>query len=213
MSDCVYFILQYRPNSRSVLAKKRVRKQVNRHYFLSFTPYLLSIFKNKTRILHHLAFLDWSPPRIFSSPITPFLPLKSHFLTTISPFPTMFFMVRKGYVYTIYGGYLCFSPRILQHFTLRFAPFYLVFSTKTHYILHQNTLRLAAYCTAFCTKTHYILLQIAPKRVLVAVILNKKSSRLFPLPYLFQKNQYKCDIVPSLPTGLCGIEPVEHAPV
>ena len=40
-----------------------------------------------------------------------------------------------------------------------------------------------------------------------------KSSRLFPLSYLFQKNQYKCDIVPSLPTGLCGIEPVEHAPV
>ena len=39
-----------------------------------------------------------------------------------------------------------------------------------------------------------------------------KSSRLFPLSYLFQKNQYKCDIVPSLPTGLCGIEPVEHAP-
>ena len=40
-----------------------------------------------------------------------------------------------------------------------------------------------------------------------------KSSRLFPLSYLFQKNQYKCDIVPSLPAGLCGIEPVEHAPV
>ena len=40
-----------------------------------------------------------------------------------------------------------------------------------------------------------------------------KSSRLFPLSYLFQKNQYKCDIVPSLPTGLRGIEPVEHAPV
>ena len=40
-----------------------------------------------------------------------------------------------------------------------------------------------------------------------------KSSRLFLLSYLFQKNQYKCDIVPSLPTGLCGIEPVEHAPV
>ena len=40
-----------------------------------------------------------------------------------------------------------------------------------------------------------------------------KSSRLFPLSYLFQKNQYKCDIVPTLPTGLRGIEPVEHAPV
>ena len=41
----------------------------------------------------------------------------------------------------------------------------------------------------------------------------KKSSRLFPLSYLFQKNQYKCDIVPSLPTGLCGVEPVEYAPI
>ena len=40
-----------------------------------------------------------------------------------------------------------------------------------------------------------------------------KSSRLFPLSYLFQKNQYKCDIVPSLPTGLCGVEPVEYAPI
>jgi len=44
-----------------------------------------------------------------------------------------------------------------------------------HCILHQNALRLAAYCIAFCTKTHYILLQIAQKRVLVAVCLNKNS--------------------------------------
>ena len=47
----------------------------------------------------------------------------------------------------------------------------------------------------------------------IVAVLDMKSSRLFPLSYLFQKNQYKCDIVPSLPTGLCGIEPVEHAPV
>ena len=40
-----------------------------------------------------------------------------------------------------------------------------------------------------------------------------RTIQVFPLSYLFQKNQYKCDIVPSLPTGLCGIEPVEHAPV
>jgi len=58
---------------------------------------------------------------------------------------------------------------------LRFAPFYLAFSTKTHCILHQNALRLAAYCTAFSTKTHYILLQMVQKRVVVAVILNKNS--------------------------------------
>ena len=36
-------------------------------------------------------------------------------------------------------------------------------------------MRLAAYCTAFSSKTHYILLQIAKKRVLVAVGLNKNS--------------------------------------
>jgi len=36
-------------------------------------------------------------------------------------------------------------------------------------------LHLAAYYTAFCSKTHYILLQIAKKRVLVAVGLNKNS--------------------------------------
>ncbi|MFC2814434.1 MAG: hypothetical protein ACFN4S_11570, partial [Prevotella conceptionensis] len=48
---------------------------------------------------------------------------------------------------------------------------------------HQNTLRLAAYCTAFSTKTHRILLQIAQKRVLVAVVLNKNSfHRIHRLP-------------------------------
>ena len=60
-------------------------------------------------------------------------------------------------------------------FALRLVPFYLAFSTKTHCILHQNALRLAAYCTAFCTKTPYILLQMAQKRVLKAVGLNKNS--------------------------------------
>ena len=49
--------------------------------------------------------------------------------------------------------------------------------------------------------------------LLLYFIVLLKSSRLFPLSYLFQKNQYKCDIVPSLPTGLRGVEPVEHAPV
>ena len=60
-------------------------------------------------------------------------------------------------------------------FAAHFAPFHLAFSTKTHCIQHQNALRLAAYCTAFSIKTHYILLQIAKKRVLVAVGLNKNS--------------------------------------
>ena len=36
-------------------------------------------------------------------------------------------------------------------------------------------MRLAANCTVFSTKTHCILLQIAQKRVLVAVRLNKNS--------------------------------------
>ena len=30
-----------------------------------------------------------------------FCPLKTHFLTTISPFPAMFFMVLKGFIYTV----------------------------------------------------------------------------------------------------------------
>ena len=81
----------------------------------------------------------------------------------------------KGFCLCNRSVFLCLSPRILHHFTLRFAPFYLAFSTKTHCILHQNALRLAAYCTAFSTKTHFILLQIAQKRVLVAVCLNKNS--------------------------------------
>ena len=40
----------------------------------------------------------------------------------------------KGFVYTVYCVYLCFSPCIQQHFALRFAAFHLAFSTKTHCI-------------------------------------------------------------------------------
>ena len=130
----VFIFLQNHSNFRSVLAKIWVEKQVNSHYFLPFTPYVLSVLKNKTCILHHLAFLDWSPPRIFSIPITRFLPLKTHFLTTVSHLSVMCFIARKGYVYTICGGYLCFSPRILHHLTLHLAPKCLAFSTKTHCI-------------------------------------------------------------------------------
>ena len=81
---------------------------------------------------------------------------------------------KRFYLY-ICGVFLCFLPFIQQHFALYLAPFYLAFSTKTHCIQHQNALRLAAYYTAFCSKTHYILLQIAKKRVLVAVSLNNYS--------------------------------------
>jgi len=44
--------------------------------------------------------------------------------------------------------------------------------------LHQNALHFVPKHTAFSTKTHYILLQMAKKRVLIAVGLNKNSFRL-----------------------------------
>ena len=72
-------------------------------------------------------------------------------------------MARKGFIYTI---------------TVDIYAYRLAFSIILPCVLHQNTLRLAAYCTAFSTKTRCILLQIAPKRVLVAVSLNKNSFRL-----------------------------------
>jgi len=61
--------------------------------------------------------------------------------------------------------------------------------------LHQNALRLAAYCTAFSTKTHYILLEMAPKRVFVAVSLNKYSFRLHVQLPLFASKQTSARIV------------------
>ena len=48
--------------------------------------------------------------------------------------------------------FLCFSTCILQHFALRFAPFYLVFCTKMQCVLPQNALHLAAYCSTFSNK-------------------------------------------------------------
>ena len=57
----------------------------------------------------------------------------------ILPFLAMCFMVLEGYVYTIavyiYAFRLAFSSIlhcVLHHFTLRFAPKRIVFSTKTH---------------------------------------------------------------------------------
>ena len=123
----------------------------------------MSIFKKITCILHHFAFLFWLPTHNFSSPITCFLSLKSHFLTTISPFPTMFFMVRKGFVYAI----------VVYLYAFRIA-----FSNILPCVLHHFALRLAPKRTAFSIKTHFILLQITQKRVLVAVSLNKNSFRL-----------------------------------
>ena len=71
----------------------------------------------------------------------------------ILPFLAMFFMVLKGFVYTIamdvYAFRLAFSSIlhcVLQRFTLRLAPKRKAFSTKTHAVLHQNALYLAENC-------------------------------------------------------------------
>ena len=57
----------------------------------------------------------------------------------VLPFFAIFFMARKGFVYTIavdvYAFRLAFScilHCILHHFTLRLAPKRTAFSTKTH---------------------------------------------------------------------------------
>ena len=57
----------------------------------------------------------------------------------VLPFWVMFFMARKGVVYTIavdvYAFHLAFSTIlhcVLHHFTLRFAPKRTAFSIKTH---------------------------------------------------------------------------------
>jgi len=101
--------------------------------------------------LHHFAFLFWLSAHNFSSPNIRFLPLKRPFLMSISPFSTLFLMVRRGFVYTIsadiYARRPAFSSKthcILHHFTLRFAQKRSAFSTKTHCILHQNAVYLAA---------------------------------------------------------------------
>ena len=59
----------------------------------------------------------------------------------ILPFSTIFFMARKGFVYTI---------------AVDVYAFHLAFSTILHCILHHFTLRLAPKRTAFSIKTHCI---------------------------------------------------------
>ena len=77
----------------------------------------------------------------------------------ILPFLAMFFMVLKGFVYTIamdiYTFHLAFSSIshcALHHFALRFAPKHTPFSTKTHFILHQNARCFAPKRTPFSSK-------------------------------------------------------------
>ena len=155
----VIFVLQHHSDFHSVLARMLVKKWAKSHYFQIFPSSVLSVFVCETCILHHFAFLVWLPARIFLSPITRFLPPKCHFLTTILPFSAMFFMVHKGFAYTItayiYAFRLAFSGAlrcILHHFTLHLAPKRTAFSTKMHCIQHQNALHLAPYCTTFSGK-------------------------------------------------------------
>ena len=155
----LFFILQYRSNFHSILAKIQVLKQVKSHYFLPFTSFVLSVFRNKTCILHHFAFLDGRQLAIFSLPITRFQPLKTQFLMAILPLLAMFFMVQEGIIYTIaadiYTFRLAFSGKkycIYHHFTLRLALKHTAFSIKTHCIQHQNALRLAPKRTTSCCK-------------------------------------------------------------
>ena len=135
----LFFLLQNHSDFRSVLAKISVIKQVNCHYSWPFTPFVLSVLKNKTCILHHIAFLVWLPTHYFLRPTTHFQPLKNHFLTTISPFSAMFSQFER----------FLFIPQ--------------------QCIFMLFTLRLAAYCTAFCSKTHAILLEMAKKLVQTAL--------------------------------------------
>ena len=153
----VIFILQNGSKFHFIPARKQVKKQVNYYYFQSSTPFIMSIFKNKTCILHHFSFLDWLPTHYYFHPITCFLPLKTHFLTTILPFLAMCFMDRRGIIYTItayiYAFRIAFStilPCVLHHFTLRLAPKHTAFCGKLHCIQHQNAGHLAPYYTTFC---------------------------------------------------------------
>ena len=123
MSVCVYFILQYRSNSRSVLAKIWVEKQVNSHYFLPFMSCILSVLKNKTCILHHFTFLDWSPPHIFITPNYPlFTPKNPLFNDYFAPFSHVFHSSKGLCLYHL--------RRIFMPFAAHFAPFHLAFCTK-----------------------------------------------------------------------------------
>ena len=135
----VIFVLQNSSKFRSILARMLVRKWAKSHNFPSSTSSFLSVFRVKTCVLHHFTFLVWLPTHYFLPPITRFLPPKSHFLATILPFSAMFFLVHKGFAYTItayiYAFRLAFSGIlrcILHHFTLHLAPKRIAFSTKTH---------------------------------------------------------------------------------
>ena len=166
----LFLILQTHSNFRAVLAKIQAIKQLNCPYFQICSPSVLSIFKNRTCVLHHLAFLEWLPTRIFPSPITHFLPLKTHFLNGYFALLCHAFSGSKRFCLCHSCGYLCLLHCILLHFALRLAAKRTAFSSILPCVQRQNALHLAAYCMAFSTKTHYIQRQIAPKWVQMAVV-------------------------------------------
>ena len=184
------FILQYCSNFRSVLARIQAKKQVNFHYFYLLTPWCLSILKPRTCILHHFTFLVWLPTRIFFNSknllFAPKNPLFSGYFATFEP---CFNGSRRFCLYH-FSVFLCFSSCIQQHFALHLAPFYLVFSIKTHPILRQNALHLAPKRTSFCTILPCIQRQIALNLVQAVVLLNINSfCRIHkPTPFCIKTN-------------------------
>ena len=121
--------------------------------------FALSVFRNRTCILHHIAFLFCLPAHYFLRPISPFQTLKCRFLIAILPLLALYFMARRGFVYTvdvdIYAFRLAFSGKkycILNHFSLRLAPKRTAISTKTHCVQRHITLHFAPNCTTFCCK-------------------------------------------------------------
>ena len=106
------FILQYRSNFRSVLAKILVKKLVKSHYFYPLTPWGLSIFKPKTCILPHLAFLVWLLTHIFFKP--KYLLLAPKNLLFGGYFALSSHVFHGSIRFCLYNccGCLCFSSRI-----------------------------------------------------------------------------------------------------
>ena len=127
--------------------------------FQPFTPFVLSVFKKNPAFCTILPFQIGRHLISFYAQLPVFTPLKSHFLTTISPFSTMCFMALKGFVYTISTDIYAFCRAfcsiqhcILYHFTLCLAPKRTAFSTKTHCVQRHIALRLAPKRTTFSTK-------------------------------------------------------------
>ena len=95
----------------------------------------------------------------FSSPITRFQPLKSHFLMAVLPLLSPVFNGSRRFClsFDVYFYAFCLAVsgilHCIQHQNdLHLAPKHTAFSTKIHCVQHQNAVRFAAYCTAFCSK-------------------------------------------------------------